>query len=114
METRRKKRRHLIHYLEVHEQKTDRLLGHVADITTEGLLLVCEQPLEGEQHFDIEVELPNVPGFEGESLKTAAVVKWNGADKNPALRCVGLQFVNPGPREQSNIELLYKFMGFNE
>lgn len=111
---RRQKRRHLLYYLEVHEQQTGKLLGHVADLTVDGLLLVGGQDLQDGQLLDIDIELPQTPGFEGESLKTACIVRWSGQDKNPSLHCVGLQFQNVGPREQANIELLFKAMGFSD
>lgn len=115
MESRRAKRRHLFHYLEVHDQKEDhKLLGHVADLTLQGLLLVGAAPMDAGEKLDIQIEIPDSPGFEGEFIKTTAIVKWNGKDRNPALHCVGLEFVDVGPREQSNIELLYKFMGFRD
>jgi hypothetical protein len=114
IQQRRQKRRHLLYYLEVHEQQTGKLLGHVADLTVDGLLLVGGQELKDGQLLDIDIELPQTPGFEGESLKTSSIVRWSGQDKNPSLHCVGLQFQNVGPREQANIELLFKAMGFSD
>ncbi len=39
------KRRHLIYYLRVWNNKEDKVLGHVVDITTEGLMLISEQEI---------------------------------------------------------------------
>ena len=55
---RRHKRRHLIYYLEVFDDATDRLIGHVVDITMKGIMLTSEEPIELNSTLRLRIELP--------------------------------------------------------
>lgn len=100
VDKRRQKRRHLIYYLEIFERKIGRALGHLADLTSEGLLLLTEEDggLAPGQALDLDIRLPEVPGLQSEKLYVKAVVRWTGLDKNPALHCAGCQFAPLGPQ----------------
>ena len=52
------KRRHLIYYLRVFDSKNDSLVGHVIDITTEGIKLFNEKPIEPGKEFKFRMALP--------------------------------------------------------
>ncbi|MFZ6026927.1 MAG: PilZ domain-containing protein [Chloroflexota bacterium] len=83
MEERRKlRRRHVIYYSRVYERSTGELIGHVIDITPEGIKLISEQPIPVETHFHFRIDLPEeIMGrgymfFEADSI-------WCAADANP-------------------------------
>ena len=54
--------RRVPHPLEVErlDQRDDRLLGHVADITHEGIMLVSEQPIPMGSQYQLQMVLPEV------------------------------------------------------
>lgn len=112
LNVRRQPRRHLRQNLVVRDRTTGRQLGYVGDLTVEGLLLVGDQAPGVGDELDVEVVLPE--GFAGESLTARAVVQWRGQDVNPTLHSVGLRFLELGLREQVNIELLIKLVGFRD
>jgi hypothetical protein len=58
IERRKLKRRHLIHYLKVFDRNTDALMGHLVNITSEGILLISERFIEPNQIFQLKMVLP--------------------------------------------------------
>jgi hypothetical protein len=113
-EQRRQKRRHLIYYLEVFDRKSKRQIGHLADLTQEGILLLTQKELAPGDKLDLDIRLPEVPGLKSESLLVKATVRWTGLDKNPALRCVGCQLAPLDSKDQAVIDLLFKLVGFED
>ena len=51
------KRRQLIYYMKVLEQDTDRLFGFLVDITTEGIMIMCETPAEMDKTYRLKIPL---------------------------------------------------------
>ncbi len=65
MLSRRKlKRRHLIYYLRLFDRNSEELVGHLVDITTEGLKVMSEYPLAVDKRFQFEMVLPEDMGAE--------------------------------------------------
>ena len=59
MEERRKlRRRHLIYYLRVFDRNTDELVGHLVDVTTEGVMLMSEDPFGLGPVYQLRMVLP--------------------------------------------------------
>ena len=53
------KRRHLFFHLRVFNRKTGEQLGHVVDISNEGLMLVSETPIPTDVDFQLSMKLPD-------------------------------------------------------
>ncbi len=107
------KRRHLIFYLRVWELEGDRPLGHVVDITSEGLMLISEQPIALGQEYALEVRLPDTEG----SLKPMhfrAVCRWCDNDINPSFYDSGFEFVEKRPEDIETIRTLVEAYGFHD
>ena len=51
-------RRHLIYYLRVFDRNTGQLIGHLADITSDGIMLTGEYAVETKTIFQLRMELP--------------------------------------------------------
>lgn len=73
---RRVKRVHLIYYLLVFEKDTDRLLGHVVDVSTEGMKLMSKEPIEEGTEFDVRMVLPDELGESSRQLAFRARCAW--------------------------------------
>ena len=58
-EKREIKRRHLIYYLRVFDRKTDQLLGHLVNITPQGIMLISEESLATDTTFQLRMKLPS-------------------------------------------------------
>lgn len=89
-----RQRHRLIYYLKVWNLTDDRLLGHLIDINTDGLMIVSSQPIEINQEFELEIRWDE-PDDQFESIRFIAHSRWAGTDKNPALFNTGFQLISP-------------------
>ena len=71
-EKRQLARRHLIYYLRIWDTKEDRLLGHLADVSTDGIMTVGETQVEIDKEYELKMLLPSVSG-ESEPLEFKAI-----------------------------------------
>ena len=107
VEKRRLKRRHLIYYLRVFFRKTDQLIGHLVDITTEGIKLISEESIETNASFELNMSLPKeIQGskqiaFDAESM-------WCKKDVNPDFYITGLKLINVSRKDIQIIERLIR------
>lgn len=89
-ERRRHKRRHLIYYLEVFDDATDRLIGHVVDMTVKGIMLMSEEPFELNSTLRLRIDLPAETRGKTQ-LKFDATSLWTRKDVNPDYHCTGFE-----------------------
>lgn len=59
-------RRELIYYLKITDRSNDQVLGRLADIHGEGLLVFGEKPLKIGKAYDVTMELPKAMWEQGE------------------------------------------------
>jgi hypothetical protein len=106
-------RRHLIYYLKVIDRTTDELLGHLVDITEEGLMIVSENCLDTGKIIKLKMCLPRE--IEGrEDIEFEARSMWCRKDVNPSLFGVGLKFEYVDILSRQIIfELIHEF-GFSD
>jgi len=111
--TRILKRRHLIYYLEVHDDATDRLLGHLVDLTTRGVGLVSKEPIELGKVFTLRMNLPE-GYFQEKVLRFTATSKWSNNDVNPDFYDTGFEVMPLDIRARQVIMKLVNLIGFND
>lgn len=106
-------RRHLIYYLKVFDRTTDELLGHLVDITEEGLMIVSENCAEAGKMIKMKMSLPRE--IEGqEEIEFDARSMWCRKDVNPSLFGVGFKFeFVDAATHQIIFELIHEF-GFSD
>ena len=94
-EARRAERKVLCYYLRVIDQKNGKELGRVVDITSDGLMLLSEKPLDRTKPYSIRVLL-NKELFDTDlgNLDVDVNVRWSKPDANPKLVATGLLFLN--------------------
>jgi hypothetical protein len=103
MDDRRKfKRRHTIRYFEVHNVATDRPAGRVVDITSEGMMLISDQPIETDRVYKLRMALPERMGVKNEIDLEARSV-WCRHDVNFDFYDTGFQFV---ALTQDNLDII--------
>lgn len=110
-ESRTLKRKHLIYYLKVVDRNTNRLVGRVADITTEGMRLVSEEPIDTDSTLQLRMVLPRKGAGTGEIDIDARRV-WSGRDVNPDFYSAGFQLTNVSPQAETAIEYLIRSASF--
>lgn len=106
---RREKRKQLIYYLRVVDRNTDKLFGQLVDITTEGMKLVSEKPVEPDTTYELKMLLPE----EIENRKEVyfeANCQWCKRDVNPNFYSIGFEFIRISTQDINIIKnLIYDF-----
>ena len=114
MEEKRKlKRRHLIYYLRVFDRNANMLIGHLVDITAEGLMLISEDPIDANSTFQLKMDLPQGMGNK-EQLSFDARSVWHRKDINPRFYNTGFQFRKVTRNHFAVIEQLLDDFGFRD
>lgn len=112
-ERRKLKRRHLIYYLRVFEQGTNKLMGHLVDLTQEGIMLISEDPIEVNKVYHLRMILPSRMGGKEEWLFDAES-RWCKKDVNPDFYDTGFQLLNLKQEGLEIISNLIQGFGFRD
>lgn len=112
-ESRSLERRHLIYYLEIYDDVTGKLLGHLVDITTEGIKLVSKAPIEKGKIFRLRMRLPE-DYFDEKTLRFEATSLWSTNDVNPDFYDTGFTVVGMDKRAKDIVSGLVGQFGFND
>jgi hypothetical protein len=107
------KRRHLIFYLRAWEIGAERPLGHVVDISSEGMMLISEQPIKVGKEYTLEVRLPDTEGAL-QPMRFRAVCRWSDNDANSAFYDSGVEFLEKRPEDIETISALIENYGFQD
>lgn len=107
------RRRHLIYYLRVWDSDTKKLLGHVVDITTEGLMLISDEPIELNKSFNLEMQWHDDSG-ETKKICFKAESRWKHKDVNAAFYDTGFIILNHEEEIFSPIREIIDEFGFND
>jgi hypothetical protein len=89
------------------------LIGHLVDITKEGLMLISELPLINEKQYSFRMVLPAEILNKGE-LTFVATVIWCKKDVNPDFYATGFRMVSISDEDMAIIESLIHRYGFND
>ncbi|MGD8567641.1 MAG: PilZ domain-containing protein [Gammaproteobacteria bacterium] len=108
---RSQKRWNLVHYLRVFKAENNELIGHLVDITTEGMMLISEQPIPLESTFNFRMEIPTDDGIPQMVAFTAESL-WTKKDVNPNFHDTGFRLLNPSQRALNAISRLIEELKF--
>jgi len=97
-EKRKHDRRDSIFYLKVFDQQTDELVGHIVDISEQGIMLVTKQPMEAGQRRAFRMHLPDPVESDNLTVDFEAESRWCQPEANPDLYDVGFEVIDPSPR----------------
>jgi hypothetical protein len=112
-EKRRLKRRHLIYYLRVFEKNDDQPIGHMVDISAEGMMLISEDPIKTGTVFELRMVLPvEIEG--SREIIFSAESRWCGKDENPDFYNTGFQLIDPSQEHIKITEHLIQKFCFKE
>lgn len=110
-EKRKLERRHLIYYLRVFDRETDKVLGHLINISPKGIMIMSEEPLEINRLFKLRMDLP-VEIFEKTEIEFNAKSRWTKKDVNPEFYDTGFSIANISSEEEKLLEKLIDDYGF--
>lgn len=113
MEERRKlKRRHLLYYSRVFDRVTGKQLGHIMDITAEGIMLISDEPIPVDETFHLRMDLPE-DILSRPHLQFDAHSVWCQPDINPDFYNTGFR-VNLASHDIALIERMIVEYGFRD
>ena len=110
-DSRKLKRIHLIYYLRIFDINTGENVGHLVDITTEGLIMVSEDPIPTGKEYSYRMQLPETIIGRRE-IDFAAHCLWCRKDVNPDFYVSGYRINNITPQETKTITALINAYGF--
>jgi hypothetical protein len=111
-ERRKLKRRHLIYYLRVFHRSTGRQVGHLVDLTPEGMLLMSERPIRVGRTLPLAMTLPSADGEQ--KIEFDATSLWTSPDVNPDFYDTGFKFEKVSRRHLAELETLIDDYGFRD
>jgi len=103
--TRRQERTRLIYHLRVFDSRRKKLLGHMVDITSEGLMLIGETPVRVGRKYSLRMDLPRNLMTDGH-LTFSAESKWCTKDANEDFYSMGMRIVKMTPEALTVVQKL--------
>jgi len=110
---RSQKRRNTIYYLEVYDLDSGQLLGRLADITVQGMLLLSESPIVPEHTYKCRMVLPAEILGRGNILFDATCM-WSRKALNEDFFEAGFRSLIADPGDIDAIEMLIQRFAFND
>jgi len=111
MDERRKlNRKYLAFFTRVFDRGNGQLLGHLADLTSEGMMIISEKPLEIDTVYNLRMDLSGA-FFDREQLDFKANGVWCKPDIDPAFFNIGFQLINISSDEISIIHRIIEEYG---
>ncbi len=112
-EKRAQKRRNTLYYLEVFNLETAELLGRLVDITTEGMMLLCEKPLTPNTTYACRMRLPSEILGRTNIIFDATCV-WQRRAANNDFYEAGFKSLIADPGDIDAIEMLIQHFAFKD
>lgn len=110
-EKRQIKRVHLIYYLRIFDSDTGVNIGHLVDITTQGIMVISEESVPIGKDSSFIMHLPaTITGRE--KIQFSARCLWCKKDINPDFFVSGYQINEISPQEVKIITALISAYGF--
>jgi hypothetical protein len=104
---RKQERTRLIYHLRVFDARKHRLLGHMTDITPQGMMLIGEKPVRVGREFSLRMDLPrNV--MEGRPLVFPAQSMWCRRDGGEEFYSMGFRILDLEPSARDVISALIR------
>lgn len=81
-------RHHLIYYLRVFDGISSRVVGHIVDISSGGIMLITDEPISVQEEYRLRLRFPGTE-LDQEELIFDAVCRWCRQDENPDFYIAG-------------------------
>lgn len=107
------KRRHLIYYLRVWDLDSDKVIGHVVDLTPEGFMLISDQPIETDKALNLEMRWDD-PDGEPTKIRFQAEARWSKPDVNASFYDTGFMITEGAGEAFVPIQDMIDRIGFDD
>lgn len=105
-------RRHLVFYLRVFDGMSSKVVGHIVDISSQGLMLISDNSVPINENYRLRMRLPAEIGDKDEIL-IDATSRWCKQDENPDFFITGFQIFNLTTDIEKYIHRLIDDFSFN-
>jgi len=112
-ERRSSKRRHLIYYPRILDRDTGELLGRVIDITSDGVMMLSDHPIQVGLRYHLRMEVLG-DGNDNTSLAFDGISLWCKPDINPDYYDTGFQLNDVDAATLIRIEQMIAEHGFRD
>jgi hypothetical protein len=99
---RRTKRTALLYYLQIVERPADRFFGRLVNISSEGIMIVTDRPIDKEAVFQLRLLLPEEVCGKAQ-MDFDACCMWCKQDVNPKYFVSGFQMLDVTERDVETI-----------
>ncbi|MFV0436607.1 MAG: PilZ domain-containing protein [Desulfopila sp.] len=109
---RKVERRHLVFYLRVFDGLGSKVIGHIVDISAQGLMLISDDPLPVNKGYRLRMRLP-AEIVDKDEIILEAISRWCRQDDNPDFYITGFQISELTPEVEKYISCLIEDFSFN-
>ena len=114
MDERRKlNRKYIAFFTRIFNRENGDLLGHLADLTPEGMMLISEEPIYIEQDLELRMDLSGT-FFEKENLDFSARSVWCLPDIDPKFWNTGFKIIELSEENKEIIQRIIAEYGMRE
>lgn len=111
---RKNKRVHLIYYLLVFDNDSDQLVGHIVDITTDGIKLMSRIPLIPDKIYNFKMILPEGIDETSREISFKAKSRWCKDKMYSDFYGIGFKFEDISEEDITTIKHLIDQFGYVE
>jgi hypothetical protein len=106
-------RRHLVFYLRVFDGMSSKVIGHIVDISAQGLMLISDSAVPVNENYRLRMRLPAEIADKDE-IMINATSRWCKQDVNPDFFITGFQIHALTPEVEKYILCLIEDFSFND
>ncbi|MEZ4388952.1 MAG: PilZ domain-containing protein [Candidatus Krumholzibacteriia bacterium] len=104
--------RHLLNvYLEVRDAETGEAVGRVVDLTTAGMRMVADRPIDDQRDYQLLITT-DIGAAGRQTIRLDARCTWTGRDTNPDLLVAGFAFEHLRPSQQTMLARVIRQFSF--
>jgi PilZ domain len=112
-EQRKVVRRHLVFYLRVFDGMSSRVVGHLMDISENGLMILSDEPVAVNEEYRLRMHLPwEMAG--SEEIIFGATSRWCRPDENPDFFLTGFRIQDIESEARQLISYLIEEFGISD
>ena len=113
MDLRQADRRHLVFYLRVFDGLSNKILGHLIDVSEKGILLMTDEPLELNEDHRLRIRLPAFVRDRHEVV-LKGTSRWCRKESGSDHYLTGFQIYDIDPSTKEIVSDLIKDLGYKE
>jgi len=113
MKERSQKRWNLVQYLRLLKAENNEPLGHLVDLTTEGMMIISENPIPLGHTYNLRMLIPTEHNMT-RMVALTALGLWTKKDVNPNFHDTGFKLINPSKHTVNAIKSLIDELKFDD